>query len=155
MKRKATEEKIDNFKKSLSDCPVGFTWLLRKDVFVEITKIIPAIEDILFCTEYVESIDKNTYFIENSKLTEEQIMKMKRATVGQSANENWLIARKHRLTASKFGAVLNSIKNNKFPPNLFKILLNFEKVLAVKWGRENDILYFPYLYTDRKVKTRF
>nr|CAH7713590.1 unnamed protein product [Callosobruchus chinensis] len=62
-------------------------------------------------------------------------------TIGQSNNANWLVARKYRLTSSKFGAVISAYKRNKYPKSLFKGLLegyDLSGVQAIQWGKENE-----------------
>ncbi|KAJ8930688.1 hypothetical protein NQ314_016485 [Rhamnusium bicolor] len=57
------------------------------------------------------------------------------------SNANWYVARKHRLTASKFGIILSACKKNKFPPSLFKSLTeeyNLTRISTIQWGKDNE-----------------
>ncbi|KAJ8966276.1 hypothetical protein NQ314_003644 [Rhamnusium bicolor] len=116
--RKATTAEVTDFKKRLNSHVVGFTWLLQAEPEETLLLLLPHIENI------------------------EKIKQIAEATCGQSSNENWLIARKYRLTASHFGAVIASCKRNQFPKSLYDNLLegyNLNSVLAIQWGRENEL----------------
>ncbi|XP_046559284.1 uncharacterized protein LOC124268353 [Haliotis rubra] len=79
-------------------------------------------------------------------------------TIGQRTNPLWCIVRKHRITASNFGAVLGCIRRNRYPPSLMKRLLsayNLEAVKSVAWGiwlHESGVLGAS---PDGLVKTTF
>jgi len=49
--------------------------------------------------------DKKIEFLENLKLNETDILKLKRRTTDQSSNEEWKKERLSRLTASNFGKI--------------------------------------------------
>ncbi|XP_055958180.1 uncharacterized protein LOC130013550, partial [Patella vulgata] len=62
--------------------------------------------------------------------------------VGQRKNPLWSAARKHRITASNFGAVLGAIKRNSFTSPLQKRLLsayNLEAIRSISWGINHEI----------------
>lgn len=143
-KRVLTNIEIEKFREDLGAAGVvGFSWLLQPEQQIRIMPTIPQIEDIIMSREFLSSTEKNVYFQEKCALEDDIISDIERLTVGQTANENWLIMRKFRLTASKFGAVLAACSRNKFPPSLFKSLLgeyNLDRVLAVQWGRDNEKL---------------
>ncbi|KAJ8965260.1 hypothetical protein NQ314_004250 [Rhamnusium bicolor] len=123
--RKATTAEVTDFKKRLNSHVVGFTWLLQAEP-----------EETLLFENKIE------YFKQKCALSQEKIKQIAEATCGQSSNENWLIARKYRLTASHFGAVIASCKRNRFPKSLYDNLLegyNLNSVLAIQWGRENEL----------------
>ncbi|KAJ8911686.1 hypothetical protein NQ315_017138 [Exocentrus adspersus] len=88
-----------------------------------------------------KSSDKELYFLQKCSLPLERIIEIAGLTVGQHKNENWLISRKSRLTASKFGYFLKAAKRDKYPQSLFKSLLegySLDRVLAVQWGKDNE-----------------
>ena len=140
--RKATDAEIAEFRKQLGSTNiVGFSWLLRPEATREASMLIPDIEEILHSPQYISAEDKDDFVIKTSKITKEIISQIVNLTKGQHVNENWHIARKHRLTASRFGMVLSAIKRNKFPPSLFKSLAegyNLDRVAAVQWGKEHE-----------------
>ncbi|KAJ8933350.1 hypothetical protein NQ314_014064 [Rhamnusium bicolor] len=80
-----------------------FIWLLQAEPKETLLLLVPQIENIVFSTEYIASENKVEYFKEKCMLSKENIKQIAEAARGQSSNENWLIARKHRLTASHFG----------------------------------------------------
>nr|CAI5860753.1 unnamed protein product [Callosobruchus analis] len=104
---------INKFKSMLGDSNVvGFSWLLKPEANEEMISLIPSIEDILYCQEYIEAEDKQSYVSRQCALNIDQIRKIAAATVGQHSNELWLITRKLRLTSSKFGLILGAYKRN-------------------------------------------
>nr|CAI5854245.1 unnamed protein product [Callosobruchus analis] len=125
---------------------VGFSWLLKPEANEEMISLIPSIEDILYCQEYIEAEDKQSYVSRQCALNIDQIRKIAAATVGQHSNELWLITHKLRLTSSKFGLILGAYKRNietgrSFPKSLFTSLVegySLSKVMAVQWGRHNE-----------------
>nr|CAH7769220.1 unnamed protein product [Callosobruchus chinensis] len=139
--RNVTSSEIEAFKNSLSqNAPVGFSWWLLPEPSHDLM-FLPNIEDIIFCDEYATAVNKHEYLIEKCSLTEETIKNVEKMTIGQSNNANWLVARKYRLTSSKFGAVIAAYKRNKYPKSLFKGLLegyDLSGVQAIQWGKENE-----------------
>lgn len=138
---------IKGFRETLGDTNiVGFSWLLKPEASNDLQKLIPSIEDIVFSKDYLEATDKSGYLQSQCYLTDEKIVEIANATVGQHKNELWLITRKMRLTASKFGSALDACERNmrqgrKFPPSLFRSLLegyNLERVKSVNWGKTNE-----------------
>lgn len=141
VKRKVTNDEVDAFLKDLGTEVVGFTWLLRPEVSEKTLRIIPQIEDLIFSSEYQKSNDKIALFENYCLITQNIIGEVAKLTIGQSTNELWQVARKHRLTASKFGKVLAACKRNKFPPSLFTHLMeeyDLSSIRAVQWGREHE-----------------
>ena len=103
--------------------------------------LVPSIEEIIFSEGYLNADDKEMYLSSKCLVSHERILDIAAATIGQHKNECWLIARKTRITASKFGIVLNACKRNKFPPSLFKSLVDgydMHRALAVQWGKNNE-----------------
>lgn len=141
VQRTSTTAEVEQFRKDLGHAnTVGFTWYLRPEPSPAIN-IIPSIESIIFSIEYTTSLDKENYFVEKCKVTQSVIAQVHEMTVGQADNENWLIARKYRLTSSKFGAVIAACKRNKYPKSLFTHLVegyDLSGVQAVQWGKENE-----------------
>ena len=77
------------------------------------------------------------FIVENMKLTDNYIKEIFHLTVGQRKNYLWGQFRKGRITASNFGLVLTALKQEQFPPSLFKTLKGeyyIEKVKSVEWG---------------------
>lgn len=84
---------------------------------------------------------REKFLQEKLSVTDETISLVANATIGQSSNEQWLVIRKYRLTASNFGAVLAACKRGRFPPSLFRQLTdgyNLSSALAVQWGKNNE-----------------
>jgi len=74
-------------------------------------------------------------------LNDEVILKVAHATIGQSKNYHWITYRKHRLTCSKFGSIINAHQRNKFTISLLKSLnneYNFSGIHAIEWGLNNE-----------------
>lgn len=140
--RKSSEEEIYKFRSNLGTSNVvGFSWLLRPEPSQEASICIPDIEAFVNSREYIESTNGNDFLQQKCALTTDNIKYIEKITQGQHSNANWYIARKHRLTASKFGTVLSACRRNKFPPSLFKSLTegySLAKVSAVQWGKENE-----------------
>lgn len=122
--RDLTAQEIEEFKDKLKifDGAVGFTWLLSSEPDEITEDLVVGIEDIIFDEAYFKTIDKVKYFCYKLQMCQEKILKVSEVTVGQAQNEKWLVYRKHRLTASNFGAVLGACKRNRFPKSLFKRL---------------------------------
>nr|CAI5868515.1 unnamed protein product [Callosobruchus analis] len=110
--RDLTDEEIEQFKHKLSvfDGSVGFSWLLSEESNQE-------------GNNYVTSTDKLRYFEDHLKVDDEYVKQIAQQTIGQQSNPRWLLARKNRLTASNFSAVIAACKRQRFPPSLFKRLL--------------------------------
>lgn len=85
--------------------------------------------------------NKRQFLLEKLILSREDILKIAEKTIGQYANEQWLLARKLRLTSSKFGLILKASNRNKFSRSLFTNLLegyDLSNVQAVQWSKENE-----------------
>ncbi|XP_043196964.1 uncharacterized protein LOC122367691 [Amphibalanus amphitrite] len=90
-----------------------------------------------------------------NSLGAEEIAVIERATKGQRTNPNWSRARKGRLTASNFGAVLK-VRGRKPSASLLKTLTagNFlGRVAAIQWGvtHEKDAIELFEKHFDVKV----
>ncbi|KAK4882534.1 hypothetical protein RN001_005853 [Aquatica leii] len=110
--------KIETFRRRLGNTNVvGFSWYLKPEAENIVYVLVPPIDEILF------SEDKDTYLIQKCSLDADTIKQIAAVTVGQHKNEGWLVSRKMRLTASKFGAILGACRRNKYPKSLFKGLL--------------------------------
>ena len=119
----------------------GLCWLLSSEppVFNELP--IPTIEDIIFSEEFLQTRGLQQQLdclARQSRILEEDILKISRITVGQRDNPAWHLARRGRLTASNFGSVL---KAKRVTPSLLKRLLgeyDLSRVKAVQWGVNNE-----------------
>ncbi|KXZ75611.1 hypothetical protein TcasGA2_TC031081 [Tribolium castaneum] len=142
LSRSSTEDEIIQFRAEIGVTNVvGFTWLLRPEASEEARKIIADIEEILQSLEYVQAIDKQKFLLEKCRIDEARIKLVEACTRGQHVNENWHVARKHRLTASRFGMVLSACSRRRFPPSLFKNLAegySLDRVAAVQWGKTHE-----------------
>lgn len=101
---------------------VGFTWLLKTEISQDAPNLLPDIGDIIYSAEYLEAEDQVQYLTSVLAVSEEKIVEVSTATEGQSSNVNWLLTRKHRLTASNFGQILAAIKRESYPISLFRTL---------------------------------
>lgn len=117
--RLATDFEISQFRIELGGS-VGFSWLLQPEPIFESLPII-SIEDLLMSPEFCIAPDKNKYFIEKCALSEEARKTIIAQTTGQASSSNWLLARKHRLTASKFGAVRRAFAEGSIHQRSLKI----------------------------------
>nr|CAI5834333.1 unnamed protein product [Callosobruchus analis] len=144
--RDLTDEEIEQFKHKLSvfDGSVGFSWLLSEESNQEGNSESPSIVDIeslIFHEDYVTSTNKLRYFEDHLKVDDEYVKQIAQQTIGQQSNPRWLLARKNRLTASNFSAVIAACKRQRFPPSLFKRLLgtyNMEHLKAIQWGNMHE-----------------
>nr|CAI5834909.1 unnamed protein product [Callosobruchus analis] len=138
--RDLTDEEIEQLKHKLSvfDGSVGFSWLLSEESNQEGNSESPSIVDIeslIFHEDYVTSANKLRYFEDHLKVDDEYVKQIAQQTIGQQSNPRWLLARKNRLTASNFSAVIAACKRQRFPPSLFKRLLgtyNMEHLKAIQ-----------------------
>nr|XP_023016341.1 uncharacterized protein LOC111505716 [Leptinotarsa decemlineata] len=132
VQRLANENELDLFKKELGySNPTGFSWWLMSTPSEKIL-LNQSIEDVIFSEEYANASNKE-FFFEKCGVTKAIVLLVHQPTIGQENSENWLIARKHRITSSKFGVVLFACKRNKYPKSLFKSLLE---------GYDLSITYF-------------
>lgn len=117
-------QEIEDFKNKLKvfDGSVGFSWLLSNEMPANSEILVVDIEDLIFSEIYMQADDKTNFLIEKLQICDEKIMEISKSTVGQAQNENWLVYRKHRLTASNFGIVLGACRRNRYPKSLFKRL---------------------------------
>ncbi|VEN52943.1 unnamed protein product [Callosobruchus maculatus] len=137
--RDLTDEEIKQFKQKLSvfDGSVGFSWLLSEESDQEENAASPTtvdIESLIFHEDYVTADDKLRHLEDQLKVDDESIKLIAEQTVGQQSNPRWFLARKNRLTASNFSAVIAACGRQRFPPSLFKRLLgtyNMEHLKAI------------------------
>ncbi|XP_072394135.1 uncharacterized protein [Diabrotica undecimpunctata] len=141
VQRTANQEEIENFKEGLGHAnPTGFAWLLMPEPLPE-ANLLPSIDTILFSESYMNASDKEEFFLKECRVTQSLIRSVHDMTIGQAYNQNWLIARKYRLTSSKFGPVIAAYNRGKYPKSLFTNLLegyDLNGVQAIQWGRENE-----------------
>jgi hypothetical protein len=103
--RNVSDNEINTFLAQLEGTTVGFSWLLKPKPADRSFQIVPIVEDILSSEEYLGSVDQSMYLLQLA-LSQEAIIDVAGLTTGQATNENWLVVRKNRFTASKFGLVL-------------------------------------------------
>lgn len=122
--RKMTEDELQELRSQLNNfgSTIGFSWLLQDDPKENAVLSVPLIADIIYTDEFFSADSKEYYLRQKCALSAATIMEVVHQTVGQSKNENWLLARKHRLTASNFGPVLSACRRNRFPESLYKSL---------------------------------
>lgn len=116
----------------------GMAWILSPEP--QKKKLpVPSIEEIVSSREFVEAeAEQESYLLEKLKVSEEDVKMAHELTIGQRDNPAWLKLRKGRLTASNFGAVLNS---KRITPSLIKRVLgeySLSGVQAINWGINNE-----------------
>ncbi|XP_071104760.1 uncharacterized protein [Haliotis cracherodii] len=110
-------------------------WILSLEPPVE-EPIITFVEYAVLSQAYMEEPCKQSWLSRALLLSPSRIADIAKRTAGQRTNPLWCIVRKHRITASNFGAVLRSIGRNRYPTSLMKRLLsafNLEAVKSVAW----------------------
>ena len=117
----------------------GLCWLMSPEK-PPVTLPVRTVEDIILSEQFLLQLGDNqlTYFVNNVKLSNEQILSVSNITIGQRSNPAWHLARKGRLTASNFGAVLAA---KRVTPSLLKKLLgeyDLSGVKAIQWGVNNE-----------------
>lgn len=105
-----------------------------------VTLPVRTVEDIILSEQFLLQLgdDQLTYFVNNVKLSNEQILSVSNITIGQRSNPAWHLALRGRLTASNFGAVLAA---KRVTPLLLKKLLgeyDLSGVKAIQWGVNNE-----------------
>ena len=80
------------------------------------------------------SLSERAYFLKRVVFRSDLVHKIAAETVGQIGCELWWKMRRGRITASKFGAVLNAHKYNGY----FKEGGRCVNSPALKWGRDNE-----------------
>jgi len=88
------------------------------------------LERIIFSDDFLQlqSQDRYAFLEEKCTITEEDIRKIAKITVGQMKNRTYCKLRQYRITASNVGKVVKAIarhetSNRAYPPSLFKTLL--------------------------------
>lgn len=121
----------------------GLCWLMSPEPQPTSRLPLETIEEIIFSEDFLKNTTKESqlaYFIDKVRINQDIIKRVSEITVGQRSNPAWHQARKGRLTASNFGAVL---KAKRATPSLIKRLLgeyDISKVRAVAWGVDNESL---------------
>lgn len=118
------EESIKRLKEKLSSFgnTVGFTWLLIEESIHPVNYKFPVIEEIISSKDFLEATDKVSLFKQKCAIGDQSIKDIAAATIGQTLNEKWYLARKCRMTASNFGPVIAACKKNRFPVSPFQTL---------------------------------
>lgn len=101
--RKITGEELEELRGQLNTfgATVGFSWLLREDFEENPSLPLTHIADVVFSDEFFSAENKEEFLREKCAVNSGTILQVAQQTVGQSKNESWFLARKHRLTASK------------------------------------------------------
>ena len=89
----------------------GVCWLLSREPEPAAQLRLKTIEQIIFSEGFLgeqTSVGQLDYFIKNVKVRQDIIKEVSALTTGQRDNPAWHFARKGRLTASNFGAVLKA-----------------------------------------------
>lgn len=84
-------------------------WLLSPEP-PKVPLIVPVIEDLLVSDEYLSTEYKQDWLRSSLHLSPSTIQVVIQQTCGQRENPLWAVVRKHRLTASNFGAVLSAVR---------------------------------------------
>lgn len=108
----------------------GFTWLLKEDKGAtsqqsKTTQFLLNVEDLILETEFVNgtNYERQQFLTRKLMLSEEKIKIIAEETTEQSRSNDWVTARKHRLTASNFGKILGAVNRNSFPKSFWQSLL--------------------------------
>ena len=113
----------------------------RTDVIICRPTINKVLQNIVKSDLSTTLIHENSEFISNHLLlTPEEIIRLESETIEQSSSERWFEERKKRITASKFGAIMNR-RRNIFPKSIVQgIVANKIKFYseACKWGLDNE-----------------
>ena len=116
----------------------GMAWILSPEPQKK-NLPVPTIEEIMNSREFVETeTEQESYLLEKLKVSEEDRKMVRVLTIRQRDNPSWFKLRKGRLTASNFGAVLNS---KRVTPSLIKRVLgeySLSGVQAINWGINNE-----------------
>ena len=119
----------------------GVCWLLSAEPEPAAQLPLQTIEEIIFSEGFLgekTSMGQLEYFIKNVKIGQDIIREVSVLTTGQRDNPAWHLARKGRLTASNFGAVL---KAKRVTLALTTRLLgdcDLSRVRAIAWGVDNE-----------------
>jgi hypothetical protein len=119
----------------------GLHWILSAEPSNTPPFNVPIISDLLLSSGYA-SAENSAEFMQLALLMSEDLIRsVAKQTVGQSSNLLWCQVRKLRLTASNFGAVIQAINRNSFPPSLKKKLTaayDLATISAVAWGFNHE-----------------
>lgn len=121
----------------------GLCWLMSPEPQPVSQLPIKTIEEVIYSEEFLgmaTTHEQLAYLMEQVKVSEAVIKEVSGITSGQRNCPAWHQARKGRLTASNFGAVL---KAKRVTASLVKRLLgeyDISRVRAVAWGVDNEAL---------------
>lgn len=122
--RDLCDNEVAEFAKELrSEMCCGFAWILKDEPENVNAELAVDVAVILLSDEYMSAENPTECFQEKMKVSQQQIELIAEATIGQNLNINWLMARRFRITGSNFGALIGSIKRNRFPQSLFDRLM--------------------------------
>lgn len=105
----------------------GLQWTLSAEPLAQQLSI-PVIKDLLTSDEYLMSECSGVWLRRSLVMSSQVIETVAQSTVGQRSNPLWNIVRKHRITASNFGPVLQAIRRSRY--RLLKYLVSLQPVEA-------------------------
>ena len=136
----ANAEALQWLQNELAGTDCGLEWLLKPQERNQ-GKQVPSVEELLHSDAFQQATDKVGHLLNSMELTEAEITSLEEATRAQAACPEWMIARKYRLTASNFGKVLGAVNRGRYPPSLFKTLIegyDLSSNIAVCWGKNHE-----------------
>ncbi|KAK4885445.1 hypothetical protein RN001_001716 [Aquatica leii] len=117
----------------------GFFWLLSPEQQVQ--KELKSFAKILELSKNESGEIMKNKVLENLKTSSAEIFKIAKITCGQNQNPMWHQMRLGRLTASNFGAVLDSCQRDRYPGSLYARLLrknNLDGIKSIQWGLNHE-----------------
>lgn len=122
--RDLSDQEIEQFAISIrNELCCGFGWILRDEPDNLDVEVAVDVNSLLLSNELELAANQTEWLQKHLSVNEDQIKLIACATVGQHTNIDWLNVRRFRITASNFGALIGSIKRNRYPPSLFDRLL--------------------------------
>ena len=119
----------------------GVCWLLSREPEPAAQLPLKTIEEIIFSEGFLgeqTSLGQLEYFIRNVKVGQDIIKEVSALTTGQRDNPAWHLARKGRLTASNFGAVLKAKRVTQALTTRLLGDYDLSRVRAIAWGVDNE-----------------
>ncbi|KAH9494859.1 Serine/threonine-protein phosphatase 2B catalytic subunit alpha [Bulinus truncatus] len=110
----------------------GMCWLMSPEPSTSMPDL-PVIDNLVSSSGFKDALDKRHYFKHHFALSPEAISKIADITAGQHTNDYWHLARKGRITASKFGTVLRSKTRNAALGHRLIASANISNVKSVAW----------------------
>ncbi|KAH9502665.1 hypothetical protein Btru_074060 [Bulinus truncatus] len=131
----------------------GMCWLMSPEPSTSMPDL-PVIDNLVSSSGFKDALDKRHYFEHHFALSPEAISKIADITAGQYTNDYWHLAKKGRITASKFGTFLRSKSRNAALGHRLIASANISNVKSVAWGvsHEQDAVDGFKLSTSFEVK---